>query len=991
MSEINLEFNLSNVVNTFELNPVSANIQQTAIDLNLTTGPLAITVNGTGAFYTGAINNNPIAYTASNVVVQIPSITIQAEAGSFAVAEYNVVGTTENVEGTPATANITFTGSTPVQGNVGTNASATFSVSGLTPEEFNNDATAANAVVTFTGTSSLNTGGTDTIYNIDALSTFAAGTGTNWTVIIPAYGQYLQTTVPVSFSSGDNATVALNKVQTAISNVRSTMAFSTTPSIAGNTLSNSIYASAPNVPINYNSFISTAVGTNGIDNIAVFSANTSASQRLYSNIDGGSTLTSITSNLLIGVLDNRFSPTKVIYNGARWVVPYDRVVSGFGNTQRYVSSSTDGTSWSSTLVSESLYSQGSLYGAQIYYLGSPPVAYTFGTRTSNAWATIYSGDSQAINWTPAFTIIKTTPDNKAFHAMAYGNSTYVVFYGDTSSTAYSGSTVAGLTYRTPVGAVIVDCVWSGTNFVAVGEAGFVVTSSNGSSWTDRTSNVSFNLLSVASNGFGAVVAVGNGGTIIYSGDNGLTWSTVTSPTTASFTSIVNTSETSFLVSTSNGAQYTLTLPTYRRLTIDTNYGVTNGNITVSYVAGTGTDVSTRFSTINGTAGTQAYDQISLSDGTNGQVFQIGYNLTAEQITSDIISRANIVNWTVAPSTSTSILTTRNTAGLITLAQQMTPTYTRGFGGNTGTGNAQRTSSYLGSSATQRPQPQMTFTLDAGNQTISLPYNTNIATITDWSTRFMPTGWTVTQTMAGSFTLTHNFTGAVANIAVNFTDAGTSSATRTAYNDGSGTVPDPNQPYIELTFAEGYGFSPNPYRLYLPWNSSAAALADTMRVAGSVSGVAFGGTANTNVVTLQYTPTGVIGAPTITEGGTGDANWGAVSAIEIPGTGGTASFITIDGIMYPIGSLRNPSQAITDLITNFYSDTWRIHRSGTNQFSLVPIQIGPTIEPVVSTTSTTQTVTLESFTDGTNISGTIPTYGINLGQIGVVLPGITFIQ
>jgi photosystem II stability/assembly factor-like uncharacterized protein len=72
-----------------------------------------------------------------------------------------------------------------------------------------------------------------------------------------------------------------------------------------------------------------------------------------------------------------------------------------------------------------------------------------------------------------------------------------------------------------------------TNWVAVGDAGTVLTSPTGATWAtiSTASATTANLLDVVSNG-NMIVAVGEGGTIIYSNDAGATWSAVNSTVTS---------------------------------------------------------------------------------------------------------------------------------------------------------------------------------------------------------------------------------------------------------------------------------------------------------------------------------------------------------------------------------------------------------------------------------------------------------------------------
>lgn len=81
--------------------------------------------------------------------------------------------------------------------------------------------------------------------------------------------------------------------------------------------------------------------------------------------------------------------------------------------------------------------------------------------------------------------------------------------------------------RTPTSVNLLAAAWTGTSFVATGEHGAVLLSSNGSTWLPQTSGSSRALRGVAWTGT-RLVAVGDGGTILTSTD-GSVWSVANSP------------------------------------------------------------------------------------------------------------------------------------------------------------------------------------------------------------------------------------------------------------------------------------------------------------------------------------------------------------------------------------------------------------------------------------------------------------------------------
>ena len=80
--------------------------------------------------------------------------------------------------------------------------------------------------------------------------------------------------------------------------------------------------------------------------------------------------------------------------------------------------------------------------------------------------------------------------------------------------------------RTPAGLVtgMNDVVWNGSQFVAVGDVGKIMTSPDGITWTTRTSGTTQTLQGVYWDG-SRYLAVGNGATILSSA-NGTSWSTL---------------------------------------------------------------------------------------------------------------------------------------------------------------------------------------------------------------------------------------------------------------------------------------------------------------------------------------------------------------------------------------------------------------------------------------------------------------------------------
>lgn len=107
--------------------------------------------------------------------------------------------------------------------------------------------------------------------------------------------------------------------------------------------------------------------------------------------------------------------------------------------------------------------------------------------------------------------------------------------------------------------------WSGTEFVAVGTAGFIAASPDGSNWTTRTSGTTNDINAVIKAGT-QLVAVGAAGTILTSPD-GITWTTRTSGTTNTLNAAVWTGSKIYAVgaamttlSSPNGTDWTSLVP-----------------------------------------------------------------------------------------------------------------------------------------------------------------------------------------------------------------------------------------------------------------------------------------------------------------------------------------------------------------------------------------------------------------------------------------------
>jgi len=123
---------------------------------------------------------------------------------------------------------------------------------------------------------------------------------------------------------------------------------------------------------------------------------------------------------------------------------------------------------------------------------------------------------------------RTSGTTNALNGVTYGNGTFVaVGEVGTILTSTDGVTWDTKTSGTTQG--LEGVTYGNGTFIAVGGSGTILTSTDGVTWNTRTSETTNHLYGVT-NGNGTFVAVGGSGTILTSSD-GVTWSTRTSGTT----------------------------------------------------------------------------------------------------------------------------------------------------------------------------------------------------------------------------------------------------------------------------------------------------------------------------------------------------------------------------------------------------------------------------------------------------------------------------
>lgn len=131
----------------------------------------------------------------------------------------------------------------------------------------------------------------------------------------------------------------------------------------------------------------------------------------------------------------------------------------------------------------------------------------------------------------------TISGTPSLNALATGETVpLALFVGTTTSGSNVVSRLSNIVDLEPPSLAISDLrdvIWTGTQFVAVGDYGALLTSSNGTSWTPRNASTGRNLLAVGLSG-AQILAAGEDGIILRSTD-GITWNQVRRPDSPTFT------------------------------------------------------------------------------------------------------------------------------------------------------------------------------------------------------------------------------------------------------------------------------------------------------------------------------------------------------------------------------------------------------------------------------------------------------------------------
>jgi hypothetical protein len=253
------------------------------------------------------------------------------------------------------------------------------------------------------------------------------------------------------------------------------------------------------------------------------------------------------SSIIANVWTEQSNPQRQDLKAVCWGVPsgtnglYVAVgVAAIGSPtgDSYIATSPDGITWTERANPQNV----DLYG--VIFAGGQFVAVGEVTTASPSQGSYILTSPDGATWTQ-----RSNPGNQRLRAIAYGEPTasptagIYVAVGDNASSGDSLILTSpdGITWTERANPVIAlelqGVCWTGELFVAVGQAAlasptegaYVITSADGITWTTRTNPENVNLTSVASNGRGLVVAVGDYNSasqnayIIGSSDGGITW------------------------------------------------------------------------------------------------------------------------------------------------------------------------------------------------------------------------------------------------------------------------------------------------------------------------------------------------------------------------------------------------------------------------------------------------------------------------------------
>jgi hypothetical protein len=464
-------------------------------------------------------------------------------------------------------------------------------------------------------------------------------------------------------------------------------------------------------------------------------------------------------------------------------------------------------------------------------------------------------------------------------------------------------------------------------------------------------------------------------------------STVPNPKSINFKPLSSLSNALVTTSSDGKNTYYHSFPVFNgtRITVDTNQYV--GNISPIAFSAVTPPYSTAIDTVPGSAGapvqqpftTKQRDLWRYSSNLGVTSYQLPFSYSDNKLNRYMANLA-VPGYIYQTQTANTFSLTRTSNGVANINDIINGNITLSDGVSNSTANLQRTAFYLGEILAPNNPPQLVISIANANYSGNLNYSANLASLNNFESLISIPGYTVSTITAGNISVRSNSYGTVSNITANILQDYTQNlfppnVTRTSYNNGNtAQIPDTNSPTISIDFANAFGYSPDPFVVTLPWNSNANVIANVIRTQSLIGGNITGTGPNVNITA---TSPGVETQPVITFGGNGSSNLSA-NNVFYPGSG-NVDYMIIANSTFPLPQNANPSQTIVNLLGNYYSDDYQLIRTGATTFALLNIQSGNLVQPQVTTTSNTQSITNISFAPGSNAESTLQDQTIDLGQ------------
>lgn len=428
-----------------------------------------------------------------------------------------------------------------------------------------------------------------------------------------------------------------------------------------------------------------------------------------------------------------------------------------------------------------------------------------------------------------------------------------------------------------------------------------------------------------------------------------------------------------------------------KITLDTN--ITTGTLTLPTVSfANNTPGATGFSNfifgrqvVQPTQDpTRTRDILTLSSNIGASNFNLPFAYDSNRIAGYIGNILNYSGYDLTYVSGNTFRATRNTAGFTNQADFVAGNI---FYGNLvpGSANIANIGRYPGENPQPNPEPQLSITIDGNTFSGNLPFASNLAAYAQWSNIITIANWSVNNS-TGSFQVSSNAYQIIGNITGNISNGNSANITRSYFNNGNDTVPDFTYPYVTFTFGNTYGYNPNPWQIQLPFGANANQVASLIRSQSLIGATITGTGPNVN---LTATTGGEQTEPNIALTGNSLGNL-SFNNIFFAG-GGNSDTITIANLTYPLPQNANPSQTIVHLLGNYYSNDYRLIRTGANVFALLNLQSGNYQQPQVTTTSNTQTITNITFAPGSNAVFALQDQTIDLGRVPTPISNIILLS